>query len=123
LATVRQAPFGYPQMLIAWDFSLGPAQEIVIAGDREDPRVQQMLQAVRHRFLPRTVTALHPSGSDGVAIEALAPYTKGQGPIDGSPAAYVCEQFVCQLPTTDLARLTAWLDQRDWQRSDTTRTP
>jgi len=27
------------------------------------------------------------------------------------------------LPTTDLARLTAWLDRRDQQRFETTKTP
>ena len=122
-ASVERAPFGYPQMLIAWDFSLGPVQEIVIAGNREDPRTTQMLQAIAHRFLPRTVTAFHPSGPDGAAVEALVPYTKGQGPIDGSPAAYVCERFVCQLPTTDLARLTAWLDRPDQAGPESTRTP
>lgn len=124
-ASVERAPFGYPQMLIAWDFSLGPVQEIVIAGHREDPRTIQMRQAVNHRFLPRTVAVFHPSGSEGAAVEALVPDTTGQGPIDGNPAAYVCERFVCRLPTTDLARFTTWLDrpEPEWERSQATQSP
>ena len=34
-------------------------------------------------------------------LEILA----GMTPIRGVPAAYVCENFVCQLPTTDVAKL------------------
>jgi uncharacterized protein YyaL (SSP411 family) len=30
---------------------------------------------------------------------------KGVGKIDNKPTAYVCENFVCQLPTTDVKKL------------------
>jgi uncharacterized protein len=30
-------------------------------------------------------------------------------PVDGKPAAYVCENFTCQLPVTSAAELTALL--------------
>ena len=32
-------------------------------------------------------------------------FLKTVGPIKGEPAAYVCEDFVCQLPTADVAKL------------------
>jgi len=97
---LERAPFGQPQMLIAADVALGPTTEIVIAGDPQAPATTQMLQILQERFLPRAVALLHPSGSDGRAIEALAPFVKAQEPVDGKPTAYVCEQFICKLPTT-----------------------
>ncbi len=98
--SVEAAPFGYPQMLIAADVALGPTQEIVIAGDLAAPETGEMLRLIQERFLPRSVTVVHPTGPSGTAIEALVPYVKAQGPLNGRPTAYVCERFVCKLPTT-----------------------
>ena len=99
---LEQAPSASPQMLSAVDFALGPTMEIVIAGEPGAPATAQMLQALRARFLPRAVIVLHPTGPSGAAIEALAPYVGAQAPLNGKSAAYVCENFTCHLPTTDL---------------------
>jgi len=105
-----QMPHAFPQFLIALDAWLGPSQEIVIAGDPAQSQTQAMVRAVRSRFLPRAVTALHPPGEAGQAIEAAVPFLKEQRPLDGQPTAYVCENYACQLPVTDVAALTAQLD-------------
>ncbi len=99
---VTRSPFAYPQLLMAWDFALGPTKEIVIAGDPSAPDTIEMLKQVHQRFLPRAVTIFHPEGPGKDAIEALVPYVKNQDPLGGKPTAYVCENFVCNLPTTDL---------------------
>ena len=103
--TVERAPFGYPQLLIAWEFALGPTKEIVIAGDPAAPTTIQMIEAIHESFLPRAVVVLHPPGRDGAAIEALAPYVKYQGPRQRQSTAYICEHFVCQLPITSAEAL------------------
>ena len=110
--TLAREPIGSAQMLMAADVALGPTQEIVIAGEPASPATRQMLRVVHERFLPRALTVLHPEGTAGAAIEALAPYTTAQGPIGGQPAAYVCEQFVCQWPVTTAEALSRLLDQR-----------
>lgn len=107
---LAQAPSAFPQLLIALDGWLGPSQEIVIAGDPDAPATQAMLRAVSTRFLPRAVILLHPSGERGGAIEALAPFLKAQQPLDGQPTAYLCERYVCRLPTTDPTRFASLLD-------------
>jgi uncharacterized protein len=50
-----------------------------------------MLGVIRKRFLPNVVVLM--------ASEASIPMPL----IDGQPAAYVCENYACQLPTTDLS--------------------
>jgi len=107
---VEQAPQAFAQFLIAVDCWLGPSQEIVIAGDPAAPDTQRMLSDARKRFLPRAVVALHPAGAAGAAIERLVPFLARQTPIDGRATAYLCEQYHCQLPTTDPARFSALLD-------------
>jgi len=103
--TVERLPGGSPQLLIAWDFALGPTREIVIAGDRDAKSTSQFLEALRSRWLPGTVTLLHADGPEGdrARLEALAPFVTSQGPINGKTTAYVCEQYICKLPVTDVA--------------------
>ncbi len=106
---VDRRPLAFAQMLIGWDFALGPTRELVIAGGPSLPDTQALVRASRRRFLPRTARLLHPPGPEGEAIQALAPFVRAQGPVQGRPAAYLCENFQCRLPVTDVAALTRLL--------------
>ena len=93
-------------MLIALDFALGPAQEIVIAGDPKSEATRTFLRALDSRFLPNTVRLLHPlEGREKSEIESLAPFAKNQLPVKGEPAVYVCKNHVCQFPVTEMKAL------------------
>jgi hypothetical protein len=48
---------------------------------------------------------LVPSGPSGAAIRRLAPFAESYVPVKGKAAAYVCQNFSCQLPTTDPEKL------------------
>lgn len=106
---VKDHPRGYAHILIGVDFFLGPSREIVIAGEAEDPGVKKMLQAVRQRFLPDTVIIFHPAGDADQGLEILAPYIKEQRSIHGMATAYVCQNYTCQSPVTDLDKLSGML--------------
>jgi uncharacterized protein YyaL (SSP411 family) len=67
-----------------------------------------MLKAVYERFLPRKVLILHPE--DGQAIEQIAPFVREQVRIDGKPAAYVCENYACRLPTTVIEEMVSLIE-------------
>jgi hypothetical protein len=101
--SVSQAPQAHTQMLMALDFALGPTKEIVIAGAADADTTRTLLTTVRRQYLPRSVLALHPPSD--ATIEALVPFLKTQTMIDGKPAAYVCEKYVCKLPTGDPKKL------------------
>jgi uncharacterized protein YyaL (SSP411 family) len=51
---------------------------------------------VRGAFRPHLVLA----GGDGTDAAGI-PLLEGRGPIDGAPAAYVCQHFSCRAPVTD----------------------
>ncbi len=88
---LKSAGAGLPQMLVALSFALGKPREIVLAGLRDE----SMLAAIRRRFLPNAVVL---AGRDGMP------------PIDGRSTAYVCENYACRLPVTDVASLESQLD-------------
>lgn len=106
-----QTPMYYPQMLIALDFLLGPSKEIVIAGGKEDPKTKEMVRLVYDRFLPDRILLLHLPGKDGKAIEDLVPFVASQTPMNGETTAYVCQNYICQLPTQDLPTLETLLEK------------
>jgi len=106
---INRSPTAFSQFLIALDFAVGPAKEIVIAGNLLQEDTDQMLDAVRHRFLPRKVLILHPDGEEGKAIEKVVPFVKHQNKINGKATAYVCDSYACKAPTTDLAKMISFI--------------
>ena len=99
--SVERHPSAHAQLLMAVDFALGPSREVVIAAERGDARLLELLAVVRRSFTPNKVVLLRPADGDGGELRALAPHIATQTARGGAPTAYVCEQFVCQEPVTD----------------------
>jgi uncharacterized protein YyaL (SSP411 family) len=97
-------------MLIGLDFAVGPASEIVIAGDPGAADTKSMLRAVRARFLPNAVVLVRPAGEDP-AIVRIAEFTRAQTAIGGKATAYVCRDFACQAPASEVRGLEALLSR------------
>ena len=103
-----QAPSGFGRLLCAIDVRLGPSREIVIAGGLGDPAARKLLDAVRQRYLPNAVVAW---ARPGRGADARLPLLKGRAPVDGKPAAYVCENYACRAPVTSVAALAKLLEK------------
>lgn len=96
-----EQPVAHTLMLQAVDYGLGPAQEVVVAGEAGGQDTKALLSAARQGFAPSRALLLKNPGPQGERLAALAPFTKDMGPIEGKAAAYVCQGFSCQAPTTD----------------------
>jgi hypothetical protein len=91
-----QHPQAFGHLLQALDFQLAPVKEVALVGDDLAP----FERVVRGEFRPHLVLA--GGAADGV------PLLQERTPVDGRPAAYVCERFACKAPVTEpeeLARL------------------
>jgi uncharacterized protein YyaL (SSP411 family) len=102
---LEQSPAASTAMLMALDFWLGPSQEIVIAGSSGAANVKQMLNLVRRKFLPNAVVLFHEQPTADSAVYEVVPFLKYQAAIDGKATAYVCENYVCKQPVTELDQL------------------
>jgi uncharacterized protein YyaL (SSP411 family) len=89
---IAQQSVAVPQMLVGLDYYLAPRREVVLAGDPSE-----FLRHVRARFLPHTIILLSNATFFPAAASMLA--------IDGKATVYVCENYTCQLPTSQLAKL------------------
>jgi uncharacterized protein len=83
-------PDAFAHMLRALDFHLSPTREVALVGDD----LSDFAGVVREKFRPHLVLAGGPEGT------AQPPLLEGRTTIDGKPAAYVCENFTCQLPVS-----------------------
>jgi len=99
---VRQSPSAYTQLMIAVDFALEPSYEVIITGDPRAADTREMLRAVKREFIPNKIVIFLPTGFDSSDIKHIAPFTQNQSTINEKATAYVCVNYSCKLPTTDI---------------------
>jgi uncharacterized protein YyaL (SSP411 family) len=97
---------GLPQMLVAWMYSVAAPRQVVLAGSKDS--AAEMLRAVRAHFLPNTAVLVVDDDSRAVLSQYM-PALSDMQPVDGRVTAYVCENFACQLPTAEVAKLAVLL--------------
>jgi uncharacterized protein YyaL (SSP411 family) len=102
---VKQTPVGHTQFLSAVDFGLGPTYEVVIAGKADEGDTRAMLRALGSRFIPNSVVLLRPDGAESSEITRLAEFTRFHSSTDGKATAYVCRNYNCELPTTEVGQM------------------
>lgn len=109
---VSKFPSGYTQLLMAADFAAGPAYEIVMVGERDSEEFQSFKREIQRPYIPNKVILFKPSSDgEGSAIEHVAPFTRDQKGFPGRPTVYVCKNFQCELPSTDISEILKLLDQ------------
>ncbi len=100
---MESMPTGYLEMLGAVDFSFG-SKEVVIARGWGPGELSAMVREIQTRYLPTKVLAM----ADG--DPATAQLTEGKPSIKGMPTVYVCENFACKAPVTDVEALRRQLE-------------
>ncbi len=105
-----QHPTGFAHWLTSAEIASHPPRQLAIAGDPSEPAVEALAQVAWDRFEPGLVLAAGTGGRPALLLD--------RAPVAGAPAAYLCSNFTCRLPTTDaveLARLLA--DSQDSART------
>ena len=106
---MKQAPHAVPQMLVGLDAFIGPSTQVVFKGDLGSPILRDMIRAAGSRFLPGMVMIHVPER--GETGRDIAPdFLRSLPESGGSPVAYVCEDFACQLPAKSVDELEETLD-------------
>ena len=87
--------------LLAVDYYLDTPKEIVIVTPTSRQDAEPLLAQLRVTFLPNRILTVVVEGEDLTAQMKLIPLLEGKFARDGQATAYVCENRVCDLPTTD----------------------
>ena len=107
---IKQSPSAYTQLLVAVDYALGPSYELVVVGDSQANDTREMLQALHRRFTPNKVVIFIPTETSSAEIRYIAPFTSQQSSLDGKATAYVCVNYNCRLPTTNIDTMISELE-------------
>jgi len=102
---VARTPTASSQFLVALQFALGPSHEVVIAGSTDSEDTKAMLRALRTAYVPNKVVLFRPTDQESPDIVRLAEFTKYQTGVDGKATAYVCQNYHCETPTTDIQQM------------------
>ena len=104
-AQLEQSPSAMPQMLVALDWLRAKPKQIVIAGQPDAPDTRALLREVNRRFIPDKIVLLADGGAGQRFFADHVDFMKDVVPLKGRATAYVCENFVCQLPTSDVTTI------------------
>jgi uncharacterized protein YyaL (SSP411 family) len=99
--TLAHSPAALSEMLLALDFRLDTPKEIVLVRPAPEADLAPMLEALTRSFLPNRVLAVVSEGQELDEHAELAPLLKGRVARKGRVTAFVCENRICKLPTTD----------------------
>jgi hypothetical protein len=99
---LEKSPASMSEMLLAVDFHLDVAKEIVIVAPRSRAEAGPLLAQLQATFVPnRVLTVVGEGNRKRHAL--LVPLVEGKTARAGKPTAYVCKKRVCDLPTSDPA--------------------
>jgi uncharacterized protein YyaL (SSP411 family) len=94
------APVGIPQMLVAYEFSISKPKQIILVGERDAPDTRRILAVLHARFDPHRIVLLV-NGESRAALARYLPTVADMTAIGGQATVYVCEDYVCKLPSTE----------------------
>ena len=95
-------PSSAPQMLAALNFSLVKAKQIVFAAQPKSEDLNALMRSLHKSFIPNKVVLLADGGSGQAFLGKQLAFIRTVEPIDNRATAFVCEDFVCQLPTAEI---------------------
>ena len=89
-----------------------PRPQVVIVCHRDGVSTRAMLAALASCYIPATVVLLVEPGDHQSRMVDLLPFVGNMKMLDGSATAYVCKDFSCDAPTTDITVLVEAIDPR-----------
>jgi uncharacterized protein YyaL (SSP411 family) len=99
-----------PQMLVAHEFQGSKPRQFVVVGKLGRPDTEIMLAMIRKRFLPGKIVLLADGGAGQEFLKQYQPMLAELPQQESKTTVYLCENFSCQLPTSDLAELATRLE-------------
>ena len=107
--TVNQSPSAFTWFLCGLDLA-GESHEVVIVGEDGAEDTQELVLALRLKYLPSVTVMQFAPGPQAEALAEIAPFIKNLSMINGKATAYFCSGFTCSLPVADPKAFIAQID-------------
>jgi uncharacterized protein len=109
---MQKQPIVLPQMVAAFDAFNSSFKQVLIAGERNNPVVQEMLAGIHSRFLPHKYLIVIEGDEQRRKLGEVDSFYATIQQHAGKPTAYICEGRSCRLPVTTATDVAGILDGR-----------
>ncbi len=100
---LNESPWTAERLVSGVDFAFGAPLEIAVVGPLSDARTQALLRVVRETYLPnRIIMQVDPAARSQAGA---SPLLESRDLVDGRPAIYLCRNYTCKLPITEVEEL------------------
>ena len=99
---ISNTPSAFAHMLNAFLFESNEPKEVVVVGSGKDPETKLAIEKIKSIYIPSKVIIFKDTDDKSNKLTPLAKWTMTQESIDDKTTFYVCRDFACKIPTTDL---------------------
>ena len=99
---IQKTPSGYASMVNSFLFNIDSPKEIVIVGSSNDDETIKAIKKIKSEYVPSKVIIFKDTDDELNKLSPLAKWTVTQETIDEKTTYYICQDFACKIPTTDL---------------------
>ena len=99
---IQQTPSGYASMINAFLFNSDNPKEIVIVGSGKNSETKAAIKKIKSEYVPNKVIIFKDIDDPLKKLSPVARWTVTQETIDDKTTYYICQDFACKIPTTDL---------------------
>jgi uncharacterized protein YyaL (SSP411 family) len=96
---VKTIESAHAYFMTALLYSMVPGKDIILAGEEQGNQTKAMIKEINSTYLPFATVVLNTCDE---RLNSLNPEIKAHIPLDGKTTAYICENFNCKKPITDL---------------------
>ena len=108
---INRAPSGYTSMVTAFLFEYDHPKEIVVVGSGSDPATQDALTRMKSEYIPGKILLFKDTDLLSPVLSPLAKWTATQETIGDKVTFYVCQDFACKIPTTDIKKALTFIHE------------
>ena len=103
---VKTIESAHAYFMTALLYSMVPGKDIIIAGKEQEVVTKAMIKEVNSTYLPFATVVLN-TGDERLNI--INSEIKAHRPLQGKTTAYICENFNCKEPITDLKKFSEFI--------------
>jgi hypothetical protein len=99
---LNNAPESMPAMISAFEALSAQRRQVAIAGPPSRPDTQSMVEFYWQQYLPNAILLHAVGGTQQKELSQALPFLASLHEQGGKATAYVCQNYVCNLPTSNI---------------------
>ena len=101
---LERVPSGYTAMILGLMYETYGSKEIVVVGASRDEETNKVLKELQSLYIPQRIILFKDVNKRRDPLVKIASWIENHTMKENKPTIYICEDFACRLPTTDLQK-------------------